>query len=318
MGPRSRVLRALTVAGAIAGLAVASTAATPLVPPSERHDGTTFSGCPVFPDSNAWNKDISKLPVHANSADFIKSISDSDGKRFLHADFGEDPSYGIPFDVVPGDQALVPIAYTEYGNESDKGPFPIPPDAGVEGGSDEHVIVVQQERCMLYELFDARKTQRGWAAASGAKWNLRSNKLRPKYWTSADAAGLPIFPGLVREKEVASGKITHALRFTVAETQRGFILPARHWASDSTDPDLAPMGLRLRLKKGYPIGRFHGQSLVILKALKKYGMIVADNGSSWYIQGEQGAAWDDDDLNQLKTVPGSAFEVVYTGPVVKK
>jgi hypothetical protein len=278
---------------------------------------TTFAGCPVFPADNPWNQDVSKLPVHPNSADFIRSISESDGKYFLHADFGEDPSYGIPFIDVPANQRKVPIRYTAYGDQSDKGPFPIPLNAPVEGGSDRHVLVVQRGTCMLYELFAAERTERGWAAQSGAKFDLRSNRVRPKYWTSADAAGLPMFPGLAREREVRSGKITHALRFTVAETQRGFIFPARHWASSSTDPDLPPMGLRLRLKKGYDISGFHGQARVILEALKKYGMIVADNGSSWYISGEQGAAWDDDDLNQLKTVPGSAFEAVYTGPITK-
>ena len=276
----------------------------------------TIAGCPVFPADNPWNQDISKLPVHRNSANFIRSISTSDDKFYLHADFGENPSYGIPFVDVPRNQPLVPIRYTEYGSESDKGPFPIPLNAPIERGGDRHVIAVQRGTCALYELFNAEQRGEGWTASGGAKFDLRSNKLRPKYWTSADAAGLPILPGLVREEEVRAGKINHALRFTVAESQRGFIFPARHWASSDSDPNLAPMGLRLRLKAGYDISGFTGQSRVILEALRKYGMFVADNGSSWYISGEAGAAWDDDDLNQLKTVPGTAFEAVDTGPIV--
>jgi len=237
----------------------------------------------------------------------------------LHADFGGGGAYGIPFMVVPSTQTRVPINYTAYGDESDPGPFPIPANAPVEGGSsstgDRHVLVVQQSTCHLFELYNAYWRGTHWDADSGANCNLGSNALRPLGWTSADAAGLPILPGLVRYNEVASGAIHHALRFTVSKTQAGFILPATHWASSSTDRSLPPMGLRLRLAPSYSLSRFHGEALVILRALKTYGMIVADNGSSWFITGAADPRWNDDDLNQLKTVPGSAFQAVNTGPV---
>src|SRR5829696_8288120 len=206
----------------------------------------TIGGCPVFPPDNPWNEDVSGLPLDPRSADYIRSI----GAGNLHPDFGGDGQYGIPFSVVPASQPKVPIIFTAYGDESDPGPYPIPANAPVEGDGegDSHVLVVQQGECKLYELFVARKTSRGWSGDSGAVFDLRSNKVRPKGWTSADAAGLPILPGLARYDEVAAGKITHALRFTVSESQRGFIFPARHAASNSTDPSLPPMGLRLRLK----------------------------------------------------------------------
>jgi hypothetical protein len=218
--------------------------------------------------------------------------------------------------VGPG-QARVPIRFTDYGDESDPGPYPVPLDAPVESGGDRHVLALQTGSCRLYELYAAQRESSGWAAGSGAAWDLGSDALRREGWTSADAAGLPIFPGLVRRDEVQAGHIDHALRFTVARTQAGYIHPATHYASSSTDPNLPPMGLRLRLKAAYDTTRFHGASLVILAALKRFGMIVADNGSNWYISGATDAGWDDADLNQLKGVPGSAFEVVQTGPIVR-
>jgi hypothetical protein len=216
-------------------------------------------------------------------------------------------------------QKRYPIHYTAYGSESDPGPFPIPPNAPVEGGAssngDRHVLVLQEGTCHLFELYRAFWRGTRWDAASGVNWNLSSNKLRPLGYTSADAAGLPIFPGLVRYGEVAAGAIHHAIRFTVEATQRGYIFPATHYASSSSNKSLPAMGLRLRLKASYPLARFHGQSLVILRALKRYGMIVADNGSSWFLTGGADPRWNDDDLNQLKSVPGSAFEAVNTGPI---
>ncbi|HEU4978245.1 MAG TPA: hypothetical protein VFT42_05080 [Solirubrobacteraceae bacterium] len=270
-------------------------------------------GCQVFPRSNAWNEDVSRLPISPRSAQYVAAI-DSGSSHFLHADFGGG-AYGIPFVVVPRSQRRVPIRFDAYGEESDPGPYPIPLGAPVEGGSDRHAIALQRGTCRLYELYDARRSGRGWVAGSGAVWNLRSNRLRPRGWTSADAAGLPILPGLVRYSEVRSGAIHHAIRFTVARSQRGYVLPATHFASSSTDPSLPPMGLRLRLKASYDISRFHGEARVILVALERYGMIVADNGTSWYLTGASDRRWDDADLDQLKRVPGSAFEAVDTGPV---
>jgi hypothetical protein len=279
----------------------------------------TIAGCPVMPSNNAWNENVSKLPVLANSAAYVNAISSTGGKTMLHADFGGGGAYGIPFITVPAKEKKEPINYTAYGDESSPGPFPIPPNAPVEGGAsstgDRHVLVVQSGTCHLYELYDAFWRGTHWDAGSGVNWNLKSNALRPLGWTSADAAGLPIFPGLARHSEAAAGTINHALRFTVEATQKGYIFPATHYASSSTDPNLPPMGLRLRLKASYSLARFHGESLAILKALKTYGMIVADNGSSWYISGTADRNWNDDDLDQLKTVPGSAFEAVNTGPI---
>ena len=272
-------------------------------------------GCQVFPATNRWNQDISHVPARGDSAALVRTISATGGKTMLHPDFGGHGAYGIPFKLVPANQKRVPIHYTAYGNESDPGPFPMPRSTPTEGGSDSHAIVLQEGSCHLFELYAAHWNGSGWDAASGTNWNLSSNKLRPLGWTSADAAGLPIFPGLVRYGEVADGAVRHALRFTVEATQRGYILPATHYASSSNDPSLPAMGLRLRLKGHYSLARFHGQSLVILKALKRFGMIVADNGSSWYITGAADPRWNDNDLNQLKSVPGSAFEAVNTGPI---
>lgn len=278
-----------------------------------------ISGCPIFPADNAWNQDVSSLPVHANSQNFINSIGNT---TKLHADFGGNGEYGIPFVVVPQDQPMVGINFTAYGDESDPGPYPVPGNAPIEGGAssdgDRHVLVLQQGICKLYELYRSFPQRDGsWNADSGAVYDLFSNALRPEYWTSADAAGLPILPGLARYDEVAAGSVNHALRFTVSRSQKGFIHPATHYASSSNDANLPPMGLRVRMKADFDISRYTGQSRVILEGLKKYGMIVADNGSNWYITGAADTRWDDEDLNQLKTVPGSAFEAVDTGSIVK-
>lgn len=276
--------------------------------------GPFVGGCRVFPTDNAWNVNIRNAPLHSRSAQMIGFIQ-ANGSDNLHPDFGENPAYGIPFVVVPQSQATVPITYDAYGDESDPGPFPIPLNAPVEGGSDRHVIVVQQGTCHLFELFVARRSGGGWVANSGARFDLRSNALRPLGWTSADAAGLPIFPGLVRYEEVAAGRIDHAIRVTFSTTRRGYILPATHFASSNTNIDAPAMGQRLRLKAGYDISALTGQARVIAEAMKNYGVIVADNGSNWYFQGAPSPGWDDDDLNQLKDIPGSAFEAVDMGPV---
>ncbi len=289
-----------------------------LPPPTSGGTGSTIANCPVFPSDNPWNQVVTGLSVHPNSANYIASINAS--RPNLHPDFGSDPTYGIPYVVVSGSQSKVPITFTDYGDESDPGPYPIPPNAPVEGGGaggDQHVLTVDGDNCMLYELYNASpNTQGGWDASSGAVFNLLSNALRPIGWTSADAAGLPIFPGLVRYDEIQSGAINHALRFTVQNSQHAYILPATHFASSSTNANLPPMGLRVRLKANFDISGYTGASKVILQALKTYGMIVADNGSSWFISGATDNRWNDDDLNQLKGVPGSAFEAVNTGNLV--
>jgi hypothetical protein len=277
----------------------------------------TLGGCPVFPADNAWNQKVTGLRVRTNSATLVKNIS-STGKTNLHPDFGGNGAYGIPFKIVQSTEPKRTIHYTAYGDESDPGPFPIPGNAPVEGGSsstgDRHVLVLQQGTCRLYELGRAFWRGDRWDADVGVNWNLKSNALRPLYWTSADAAGLPILPGLVRYEEVAAGQINHAIRFTAPRTRRAFIFPATHYASSNTSTAVPAMGHRLRLKASFSLTGYTGQSLVILKALKTYGMILADNGSSWYITGAADKRWNDTDLNQLKKVPGSAFEVVDTGP----
>lgn len=284
-----------------------------------------ISGCPIFPSDNPWNRDVSNDPVDPNSDQYIASINQ--GAQFLHADFGSDPTYGIPYAVVPGSQPFVPITFTAYGDESDPGPYPIPPDAPVEGGGngvnapgtgDRHVLVLDSGNCQLYELYSAYKDSSGpgWSAASGAIFDLYSDKLRPDGWTSADAAGLPILPGLVRYDEVQSGKITHALRFTVWQTQKGYVHPATHQAGATTNPAFPPMGLRVRLKASHDVSGYTGEARVVLNALRKYGMFVADNGSSWFITGATDSRWDNSDLDQLKTVPGDAFEVVQLGTIL--
>lgn len=306
------------VAGAKAariGPCPAARASVPDGCPDPPPGGTpTVGGCSVFPADNPWNRDVSALPVHPNSSRYVATINAAGGD-FVHPDFGSNPAYGIPYLVVPASQPAVPVNLGIYAGESDPGPYPIPLSAPVEGGSDRHVLVVQQETCHLYELGGAVAGATAWSANVGVDWDLRSNALRPLGWTSADAAGLPILPGLARYDEVAAGHIDHALRFTVVDTQRGYILPATHFASSNTSADAPPMGLRFRLRADFDRSGYTGQSRVILDALARYGMIVADNGSNWYISGATDARWDDDDLNQLKGVPGTAFEAVYTGEV---
>ena len=322
---RRRTVAVVFACGAaLAG--VASAAVTVLNDPASvgrpaervRVPGPTVGGCEVFPSDNAWNTDISRAPLRANSDAVIAAIQSSGGTR-LHPDFGQNPAYGIPYAIVPASQAEVPIFYDPYGDESDPGPFPIPLDAPIEGGpgssGDRHVLVVRSGTCELFELFAASRSGSGWAAASGARFDLSSNALRPLGWTSADAAGLPILPGLVRYDEVAAGEILHAIRVTFSRTQRGYVLPATHFASSTTDPALPPMGLRLRLKASFDVTALSGQARVIAEAMQRYGLIVADNGSNWFFQGAPSASWDDADLDQLKSISGDWFEVVDTGPI---
>ncbi len=263
-------------------------------------------GCPFYPADNIWNYDISFLPVHSRSADYIKSIGLN---GTLHPDFGTGKN-GIPYTVVPASQPYVPVHF-QVKSESDPGPYPIPPNAPVESGSDHHVLVVDKGTCNLYEMYHSHLQNDGsWKAYSGAKWDLNSNHLRPSGWTSADAAGLPILPGLVRYDEVASGVINHALRFTVNQSQAAFLWPARHFASSSSNKNLPPMGLRLRLKASVDISSFSPTDRVILTALKHYGMFVADNGSSWFLSGAPDNRWNNNDLHLLDKIKGSDFEAV--------
>jgi len=315
---RGRLLAAVAVALASSVVAGASALAQARSAAGPRRTGPHEYFCPIFPANNPLNQEIAHAPVAPNSAAYIVSIGLT---GHLHPDFGTNPSYGIPYTVVGLHQSKVPVKFTEYGEESNPGPYPIPANAPVEGAGeagDRHVLVLQEGSCKLYELYNAqRDASHGWEAGSGAVFNLRSNVLRPNGWTSADAAGLPIFPLLVRYPEVHAGQIDHALRVTVQRTQAGFIHPATHFASSSTDPALPPMGLRLRLKASYSLAGFHGESLIILRALKRYGLIVADNGSSWYITGAPDPRWNDEDLEQIKRVPGSAFEAVQTGSILR-
>jgi hypothetical protein len=272
------------------------------------------AGCPLFPASSQWNRPVDRLPVHPRSAQMVASVGLD---RTVHPDFGsgtyDGRPIGIPYTVVGRSQPRVPVRF-EYASESDRGPYPIPPGAPVEGGSDRHVLVVQRGTCRLYELFAAERHGGGasWTAGSGAIFSLRSNRLRPRGWTSADAAGLPILPGLARYDEVARGAIRHALRFTVPRTRRAFVYPARHFASTLTDPALPAMGQRVRLKRGVREARFGRQARVIVRALKRYGMLLADNGAPWYVSGAPHPRWDNDDLRTLKQLRGSDFEVVDT------
>ncbi len=286
-------------------------------PPNPNTNPPKIGSCQIFPSDNPWNVDISRLPVHQNSTNYINSIWATTN---LHADFGGGWAYGIPFIVTDNSTPMVPINFTAYGDESDPGPYPMPLTAPIEWGNssdgDRHVLAVQKDSCILYELYRGFPQSSFWNADSAAKFDLKSNAVRPAGWTSADAAGLPIFPGLARYDEAAAGAMNHALRFTVQRSQKAYIYPARHYASSSTDINLPPMGLRLRLKANYDISRFTGQSRVVLETLKKYGMIVADNGSNWFITGDANPGWNDTDLNQLKTVPGSAFEAVDTSSLV--
>jgi hypothetical protein len=271
----------------------------------------------VFPADNVWNKRVDKLPVADNSRAIIRSIGLDET---LHPDFGSGKyngaRIGIPITVVGEGQKKHRVKFT-YASESNKGPYPIPKDVAIEGGrdsdGDRHAIIVDKAACRLYELFALYRRDGKWRAGSGAIWDMTSNKLRPRGWTSADAAGLPILPGLARYDEVKRGEIDHALRFTVSQTRRKYIYPARHFASDATDPDLPPMGLRVRLRKSFPIKDFPKQARIVLRALKRYGMIVADNGSDWFITGAPHRKWNNDALHTLKRVEGRNFVVVDTG-----
>ena len=319
--------RAPALAVVAAGCALA---ALPAAPAQALGPYPDLGPCQVFPDpppstpanaaslptQAAWNQDISRAPRDPRSAAYIAYIN-AHGGTGLHPDFGSPRPYGFPFAVVGPGQRPLPVNYTAYGEESDRGPFPVPAGAPVEGGSssdgDRHVLAVDRGDCTLYELYRATYKPRPrphWNADAGVAWDLDSFVLRPEGWTSADAAGLPIFPGLVRYDEAAAGAVEHAIRVTFESTRDAYVHPAVHCAGDTASPSAPPMGLRLRLKAGYGLGGFSGPARAIAEAMKRYGLIVADNGSNWYFSGSSDRRWDDDNLNQLKRIPGGAFEVV--------
>lgn len=282
--------------------------------------GASLNGARPFPANNAWNMDVSRFPVHPNSANLIASIGTSTG---LHPDFGtfwQGGPIGIPYVVVSGGQPPVPVNFIWWPDQSDPGPYPIPPDAPVEGGStstgDRHVLTVDRDNWKLYETYYSYPVNGGasWSAGSGAIWDLNSSKLRPAGWTSADAAGLPIFPGLVRRDEVLAGEIRHAIRFTAVTTRTSYVYPATHQAGSTSSVNAPPMGLRVRLKSTFNVNNqnFSANVRVILRAMQKYGMILADNGSNWYVSGTHDPQWDDNELSVLSQVKGSDFEVVQT------
>jgi hypothetical protein len=283
--------------------------------------GASLNGFVPFPSDNLWNKDISSAPVDPNSANIINYIGPSVG---LHPDFGSgeyNGSYmGIPYTIVDGTQPLIPVNYTAYGSESDAGPMPIPLTAPIEGypnpgNGDRHVLVLDNANCFLYELYSSYPQSSSWNAGSGAIWDLLADEQRPYTWTSADAAGLPIFPGLVRYDEVAAGAINHALRFTLQNSIAAFTPPASHWASTTSSTYAAPMGMRLRLKASFDVSGFSAANQVVLNAMKKYGLIMADNGSSMYITGAPDDRWDNSDLHILGTVTASDFDVIQISPL---
>ena len=278
---------------------------------------TARIGCSVFPAGSVWHADVRTLPVHPSSAAWVTSLGT--GGR-LHPDFGagliDGAPFGIPVTMVPPTQRKVPVGF-DYADESDPGPYPVPADARIEGGraadGDRHVLVLDSAACTVWELYDAHLLSGGsWRAGSGAVFDLRSERLRPAGWTSADAAGLSVYAGLVRYEEVAAGRIDHVVRITAARTRRQYLWPARHAASSSTDPALPPMGAWFRLKAGVDLSHLPRQARVIAEALKVHGAIIADNGSSWFVSGTQDSRWDNDALDALKSLRGSDFEAVDT------
>ncbi len=318
----------MLLAISVAGCGATTTVNQPPPPPQASScsslslgQGASLGGFVPFPAHSLWNADISSAPVDPNSAAVINFIG---GGTSMHADFGAGQylgsTIGVPYLVVGGQQPPVAINFTAYGSESDPGPMPVPVTAPIEGypnpgTGDRHVLVLDNSNCFLYELSSAYVSGNSWNAGSGAVWDLLSNEQRPYTWTSADAAGLPIFPGLARYDEVAAGKISHALRFTLQQSRAAFIPPASHWAANSSNSNAAPMGMRMRLKASFDVSGYSTANQVILNALKKYGMIMADNGSNLYLSGAPDDRWDNNDLHALGQVSASNFEVLQMTPL---
>lgn len=330
-------LRRLLLTALLAGCGASGTGADPVgpggppaAPPSPPQDPppagsvASIGGCQLFPSENAWNRDVSADPVAPNAAALLSVMSPGSA---LHLDLGtSEEFYGIPFTVVPADQPRVAIAYgtdgADYSDESDPGPMPIPRDVPIEGGSaadpnpasgDRHVLVVQQGDCILYELYNTMRTASGFRVSSSAQWDLKANATRPAGWTSADAAGLPILPGLLKYDEVAAGRISHALRFTIPRVRQAYVAPASH-CGQYADASLPPYGTRVRLKPNFPLDPYTGDARVIVTALKTYGLMLADQGSAWYVTGTSDPRWADA-LDQLRAHPvrGEDFEVLGSG-----
>lgn len=314
---------ALALAALVGGTAACSPVTTSVAPTPQSTGvgggiaaGAGAAVCSIFPADNIWNTRIDTVPVDANSAAYITTIGASTG---LHADFGAGQwnggPIGIPSVSVLGSQALVPMQFY-YASESDPGPYPYPPTAPIEGGAsstgDRHVLAIETDHCKLYETWKSYPRSGGtsWRCGSGATWDLSSNALRPAGWTSSDAAGLPVYPGLVRYDEIAAGEIRHAIRFTCSKTRNLYIWPARHFASSSSDPAYPPMGQRFRLKASFDVSSYSATNQIILNAMKHYGMLLADNGSNWYVSGSPDARWNDDDLHDLGRVTGASFEAI--------
>jgi hypothetical protein len=283
--------------------------------PAAVHSHVAGTTCDVFPADNVWNTPITTLPVNKHSAQWVKTIGRGDD---LHPDFGpsygaQPVPYGIRITVVSGQHKTVKVHFT-YSSESDHVRYPLGSDTKIEGGKhasgDRHAIIVDKATCRLYETWNTRHTSHGWTAGSGATWSLRSNTLRPKGWTSADAAGLPILPGLLRWSEVKAGRVDHAIRFTAPVTSRRFLWPARHEAGSTSSAAAPPMGARFRLKASFPIGHYSRDTRVVLRAMKTYGLILADNGSPWYFQGASSTHWPSSLIDQLKTIPAKDFQAV--------
>ena len=289
-------------------------------PSSTNGDSTSVGHCPDFPADNWWHADVSRLPVHARSAQWLSHMSTD---RDLHPDFGpsygDGPNYGIPVTVVDGSHPKVKVRF-DYASESDKVRYPLGDDTRIEGGrnsgGDMHAIVVDRSTCTLYETWNTRVSGSTWTAGSGAVWKLSSNALRPDSWTSADAAGLPILPGLLRWKEVKNGTVDHAIRFTTDTTSSWHLWPARHDAGSTSSKAYPPMGARFRLKASFPLTGFSAKAKVVLRAMKTYGLVLADNGSPWYFQGEQNRNWPSAFVEDLKRIPASAFEAVDTSSLM--
>lgn len=281
------------------------------VPSAPSGNGPILANCPMFPANNIWNTPVDSLPIHAMSDAWIDNIGRDEG---LHMDFGSGESdgglIGIPYNIVSGSSVSQYTVEFYYPDESDLDPYPIPDIPLMEFGSDHHILVVDTDTCMLYEIFDASFDSGNWSGGGGAIWDLNSNTLRPDTWTSADAAGLPILPGLIRYDEVAAGEIRHTIRFTVEETA-GYIWPARHQTSDPQD-GIPPLGALFRLKADYDISSFSPEMQVILQAMKTYGIILADNGTDWFVSGVPDDRWDNDMLHELDVLTGNDFDAVDT------
>lgn len=318
---RRRRTSHLSTAAALAALAALAVGTTPAASGAPAVRPVPGTQCPTFPADNFWHADVSRLPVHPRSKQWLAHMSPT---RRLHPDFGpaygEQPvPYGIPVTVVGGGHRKVAVRFA-YAGESDRVRYPLSrTTTRIEGGwaadGDRHAIVVDRDTCTLYELFDVHVRDGVWRAGSGAVWDLRSNALRPRGWTSADAAGLPILPGLLRYDEVAAGGVDHAIRFTTNVTNRAFVWPARHQAGSVSDATYPPMGARFRLKASYPLSGLRADTQVVLRAMKRHGLVLADNGSPWYFQGTQDTRWPSGLLDELKRVPASAFEAVDTAPL---